>query len=100
MAHWARGGVLPPAGAQPLLSFVLQRRPGSLIADPASCPVARRPAPAPPPAATPPGALAAPGAPGALAGAGAGAGARAKGQDGNAERWGLGTENLRVEDEG
>lgn len=70
---------------------MLQRRPGSPTADPASYPGARAPAPVPQLAATLPGALAALGAPGALDGVGVGAEARAKGQeDRNVERWGLG----------
>lgn len=88
VAQWANSDLLLSARAWWPFSLVLQKRPGSLTADPASCPGARAPAPVPQLAATPPEAPAALEAPGALEGAGAGAGA--KDQDGNAERWGLG----------
>lgn len=83
------------AWAQLPFFLVLQKMPGSLTADQASCPGARAPAPAPLLAAILPEAPAALGAPGVLDGAGAGA--RAKGQDGNAERWGLRVAKLRTE---
>lgn len=69
---------------------MLQKRPGSLTADQASCPGARAPAPVPQQEATLREVPAALEAPGALDGAGAGAGARAKGRGRNVERWGLG----------
>lgn len=98
VARRASSVVLPPAWAQLPFSLLLQKRPGSLTADQASCPGARAPAPVPPLAATLPEAPVALGAPGALDGAGAGAGA--KGQDRNTERWGLRITKLRVEGSG
>lgn len=98
VAQRASSVVLPTAWAQLLFSLLLQKKPGSLIADRASCPGARAPAPVPLLAATLPEVLVALGAPGDLDGAGAGAGA--KGQDRNTERWGLWITKLRVEGSG
>lgn len=98
VAWQPRSVVLPPAWTQLPFSLLLQKRPGSLTADRASCPSARAPAPVPLLAATLPEAPVALGAPGALDGAGAEAGA--KGQDKNTERWGLWTTKRRVEGSG
>lgn len=88
--QWPGSDVLLSAWAPWPFSLGLQKRPGSLIADRASCPGARGPTPVPQPAATLREALAALEAPGDLDGVGAGAGARARGQDRNVERCGLG----------